>query len=174
MDYSYTQEQIDQLRIKKYECGAKKECHKRASMAFDYYDKVTGIPQIVLSAIVSSLTVSTLDSQSTGSNYTVASCSSVLAILASLSRFFEFGKMKESHKKTSFAYGKLERTIDLEMARTNKKPFDELFENVINDYNNIRENSHLIPTYIERLYPYRHSLKCEIDNETQSKEIIIQ
>lgn len=164
----YNEQQIKELKIKMYECAAKKECHKRASIAYDKYDKITGIPQVVLSAVLSSLSVTNLQTENCQDNSSIALviCSGTLAALSSLSRYFEFGKMKESHKKTSFAYGKLERVIQLEINKVHKKKFDELFENIINEYNNVRENSHIIPQFIGKQYSYTECLKNELDKDS--------
>ena len=148
----YTKEQIEILIEKEEECKEKKEKHKKASLLFDKYDKMTGLPQIALSAFLSSLTVSNYTDQSSSLGITIAILSTTLAILTATTRYFEYGKMKESHKKSSFSYGKLERQIELERLRNNKKPFDDLLETVIQEYNNIKENSHMLPNieYIKK------------------------
>tara|TARA_B100001094_G_scaffold321778_1_gene370052 strand:+ start:4295 stop:4771 length:477 start_codon:yes stop_codon:yes gene_type:complete len=144
--------------LKRYnECKKRKDCHYNASLYFDTLDKFTTIPQIILTSILStsSLTQLTDDDESIVLAYVTAICSIILAIITSINKFFELQKYKESHKKTSFSYGKLERMIDLEMNRTNKNSFDTIYETITSDYNNIRESSHLIPNYFPENTMYR-------------------
>ena len=79
----------------------------------------------------------------------LATCSVMLAILTSTTRFFEFAKLKESHKKTGHGYGKIQRLLEFELARSEKQNYDSLFENTLNEYNSIKENAYLIPSYVK-------------------------
>ena len=149
-------EQKKGLLLKQCECNTRKEKHKHTSLKYDKLDKLTGLPQVALSAFLSSLSVSNYSETSESLSITIAIFSTVLTVLTASTCYFEFGKLKESHKKSSISYGKLERMIELELLKTNKKNFDELLETVVQEYNNIRENSHMIPTNIE------NEKKCEV------------
>ena len=146
----WTDAQINTLKKRMTECENKKEQHLRASLIYDTLDKSTGLPQIILSSVLSSATLSHINDEEVSHEISVllASCSVVLAVLTSTSRFFEFAKLKESHKKTGHNYGKLQRTLEFELSRSEKQSYDSLFENTLNEYNAIRENAHLIPMYI--------------------------
>jgi hypothetical protein len=149
MEIQYTEEQIKILIEKEMDCKEKKEKHKKASLIFDKYDKITGLPQIALSAILSSLTVSNYNNQTTSLGMSIAVMSTALAVLTATSRYCEYGKLKESHKKSSFAFGKLETQIELERMRSTKKPFDVLLEYIITEYNNIKENSRILDDHMK-------------------------
>lgn len=146
--------------IKRYqECIKRKECHYNASIYFDTLDKATAIPQITLTSILSTSSLTQLtDQDSISLKYITAICSIILAIITSINKFFELQKYKESHKKISFSYGKLERLIDLELNKTKKNEFDIVFENVNTEYNNIKESSHLIPSYFPKNTKILHDI----------------
>ena len=143
----WTDAQIDTITHRMNECERKKEQHLKVSLIYDALDKGTGLPQIVLSSILSTTTLSQINEEeiSHGLSIFLACCSITLAVLTSTTRFFEFAKMKESHKKTGHGYGKLQRLLEFELARSEKTHYDTLFENTLNDYNALRENAHLIP-----------------------------
>jgi len=145
----FTEDQISALQSKKDECLQKKDNHRLVSLKYDKFDKLVGLPQIAISAFLSSLSVSNYSEHDEYISAFIAILSSFLVVLTSVTRYFEFGKLKESHKKTSISYGKLERFIEMEMIKTNKKQFDDIIEGIILDYNNIRENSYIIPHYID-------------------------
>jgi len=148
----WTDKQIDTITHRMRECEKKKHDHLKAALIYDTFDKGTGLPQVILSSILSTTTLSQLNEEETSQNLSIflACCSVLLAILTSTTRFFEFAKMKMSHKKTGHAYGKLQNTLEFELARSEKQKYDELFENTLNEYNVIRENSHLIPDYFPK------------------------
>ena len=145
----WTDAQIDTITHRMDECEKKKQEHLKASMIYDTLDKGTGLPQVILSSVLSTTTLSQINEEETSRGLSVflACVSILLAVLTSTTRFFEFAKMKESHKKTGNGYGKLQRLLEFELARTEKQNYDTLFENTLNEYNTLRENSHLIPTY---------------------------
>lgn len=142
----FTDIQKRSLLLKQNECCKRKEIHKHTSLKYDKFDKLTGLPQVALSAFLSSLSVSNYSETSKSLSITIAIFSSVLTILSASTRYFEFGKLKESHKKSSISYGKLERFIELELMKNNKKSFDDLLETIVQEYNNIRETSYMIPS----------------------------
>jgi hypothetical protein len=133
------------------ECKTKKNQHLKVSLLYDAFDKGTGLPQIILSSVLSTTTLSHINEEeiSQGLSIFLASCSVILAILSSTTRFFEFAILKESHKKTGHGYGKLQRLLEFELARTEKQNYDALFENTLKEYNTIKENAHLIPEYLK-------------------------
>lgn len=146
---NWTDNQLQTIKHRIGECCKKKDQHLKASLIYDTLDKGTGLPQVILSSILSTTTLSHVNDEeiSHGLAIFIATCSVTLAVLTSTTRFFEFAKMKESHKKTGHGYGKLERLLEFELARTEKQNYDSLFENTLNEYNTLRENAHLIPTY---------------------------
>ena len=148
---SWTPTQIDTITHRMEECKTKKNQHLRVSLIYDALDKGTGLPQIILSSVLSTTTLSHINEEemSQGLAIFLASCSVILAILSSTTRFFEFAKLKESHKKTGHGYGKLQRLLEFELARSEKQNYDVLFENTLNEYNTIKENAHLIPEYLK-------------------------
>ena len=145
----WTQAQIDTITKRMHECEHKKDKHLKASLVYDTFDKGTGLPQIILSSVLSTTTLSQINEEETSHSLSIflACCSICLAILTSTTRFFEFAKLKESHKKTGHGYGKLQRTLEFELARSEKQSYDSLFETTLNEYNTLRENAHLIPEY---------------------------
>ena len=145
----WTPTQTETILHRMQECDKKKTQHLKVSLVYDSLDKGTGLPQIILSSVLSTTTLSQINEEETshGVSIFLASCSVFLAILTSISRFFEFAKMKESHKKTGHGYGKLQRLLEFELARSEKQNYDTLFENTLNEYNTIKENAHLIPEY---------------------------
>ena len=142
----FTENQKKSLLYKQRDCCIRKEKHKVTSLKYDKLDKLTGLPQVALSAFLSSLSVSNYSETSGSLSISIAVFSTILTVLTASTRYFEFGKLKESHKKSSISYGKLERLIELELLRSNKKKFDDLLETIIQEYNNIKENSHMLPT----------------------------
>ena len=149
---TWTQVQIDTITHRMNECNQKKLQHLKASMLYDTLDKSTGLPQIILSSILSTSALSHVNEEEISHSLSllIACCSVMLAILTSVTRFFEFAKLKESHKKTGHGYGKLERLLEFELARSEKQKYDVLFENMLQEYNTIRENAHLIPDYFPK------------------------
>jgi len=148
---TWTDSQINAIKLRKDECKKKKNEHLKVSVLYDSCYKGTGLPQIILSSILSTTTLSQISEQESSFTLTVflASCSVLLAILTSISHFFEFAKLKESHKKTGHSFGKLERLLEFELSRSEKQTYDSLFEHTLNEYNTIKENSHLIPYYFK-------------------------
>ena len=146
---AWTQSQLDSITKRMHDCEDKKDKHLKASLMYDTLDKCTGLPQIILSSVLSTTTVSQVNEEETrhGLAIFLAFCSICLAILTSTAQFFEFGKLKESHKKTGHGYGKLQRTLEFELSRSEKQSYDTLFESTLNEYNALRENAHLIPVY---------------------------
>lgn len=146
----YTEEQLKELTLKMIECNVKKEQHKHSAYLYNKYDKMTGLPQIILSAILSSTTMTQIadtEEIDRGFIYFNAIASLSLVTLTSITRYFEFGKLKEAHKKSSIAFGKLERLIQLEKIKSSKQQFDIFFETIMNEYNNVKESAPLIPSY---------------------------
>ena len=127
------------INNRRIDCIHRKETHYDACLIYDTLDKSLGIPQITISSILSTSTISQLSENSNIILYINVVCSITLAILTSVNKIFEFGKLKESHKKTSLHYGKLERYIELEMNKTSPQEFDNLYSHVINEYNNIKQ-----------------------------------
>ena len=151
----FSEKQFNDLKLKRIECGVKKEQHKQAAYLYNRYDKITGLPQIILSAILSSTTMTQIadtDDVDRSFIYFNAIASLSLVTLTSITRYFEFGKLKEAHKKSSIAFGKLERLIELETIKSSKQQFDILLESIINEYNNIKESSPLIPSFLSCKY----------------------
>tara|TARA_B110000977_G_C11087276_1_gene495164 strand:- start:2740 stop:3210 length:471 start_codon:yes stop_codon:yes gene_type:complete len=148
----WTDTQNNTISNRMQECYIKKNEHLKASRIYDNLDKITGLPQIILSSVLSTTTLSQVNEEETSHRLAIflATCSVFLAVLTSTTRFFEFSKMKESHKKTGLAYGKLERLLEFELARSEKQNYDTLFENTLSEYGTIRENSHLIPDYFPK------------------------
>lgn len=146
---NYSEENCVKIDKRQCEIKLKKMAHYQTSLIYDTLEKVTGLPQIILSSMLSTSSITSLydEENNEGVKIFIAVASTLLAIITAVSRFFEFAKLKEAHKKTSLAYGKLERFIDVELSKEHKLKFEQLFEQVINEYNNIRESSHLIPKY---------------------------
>ena len=151
-EVNWTQSQSDTIKNRMLECKKRKNEHLKASLIYDTCDKSTGLPQIILSSILSSTTLSHVNDEEMSYSLSVflATCSVMLTILTSTTRFFEFAKKKESHKKTGHAYGKLQRLLEFELARSEKQNYDTLFESTLNEYNTIKESAHLIPDYFPK------------------------
>jgi hypothetical protein len=147
----WTEAQIETITHRMNECEKKKNKHLKASLFYDTCDKGTGLPQIILSSVLSTTTLSHINEEEMSHALTIflATCSVMLAILTSTTRFFEFAKLKESHKKTGHGYGKIQRLLEFELARSEKQNYDSLFENTLNEYNSIKENAYLIPSYVK-------------------------
>ena len=149
------------INKRKNECMHRKERHYEACLIYDTLDKVVGIPQITISSILSTSTISQLSGNSDIILYINIVCSISLAFLTSLNKIFEFGKLKESHKKTSLQYGRLERYIELEMNKTVEPEFEKIYGHIINEYNNIKEQAHVIPNYFPK--PKNELIKIEVN-----------
>jgi len=150
---TWTSEQLSTITHRMKECEKKKKEHLGASRIYDTFDKATGLPQVILSSVLSTsaITQASDDNDSETLRIFIAVSSVCLAILTSTSRFFEFGKRKESHKKAGHIFGRLQRTLEFEISRSVKQDYDTLFETTLNEYNSAKENSHLISSFVKKL-----------------------
>ena len=137
---TWSEKQLETIVHRMDECEKKKNEHLQASRIYDTLDKGFGLPQVILSSVLSTSAISSAGDENDNENLKIfiAFCSVLLAILTSVVRFFEFAKLKESHKKTGHSFGKLQRTLEFEIARSSKQNYDTLFENTLNEYNSVK------------------------------------
>ena len=146
----YSCEQLNKAKAISFECNARNTAHTRSASYFSKCDKLVNAPQVILGAIVSTMSVSNASTSTTNNviSIFIAVCSTFTTIFASLNAFFSFSKKKSQHLKASTRYNNLHRKIEFEVIKTNKQEFDIFYESVINEYNECRHEAPLIPTNI--------------------------
>ena len=62
---TWTQDQLQTITHRMKECEKKKKEHLETARIYDTFDKGTGLPQIVLSSILSTTTLSNINEENT-------------------------------------------------------------------------------------------------------------
>lgn len=147
----WSDEQVQKASARKFESKTRKQGHYEAAQDYDLYDKVTNIPQIILGTILSTMTINQTTEEQY--NYTISVVVSImsisLTILTSICRFYDFQKRKSQHMRISLQYGNLERKIDIELIKEKQANFDIFLEVITNEYNQIRQDSPILPKGID-------------------------
>ena len=156
-----------------YDCAAKKDAHYNCSIFYHRLDKLIGLPQVIISSILSTSTFSQASTNINSSNLSwfVASTSLTLTILTAVSRFCDFGSRKDVHKRISVFYGKLERHIKVHIS-DNIDDNSNLYVHCTEEYNKIREDAPLLSNLYKE-HTYEECLKKVVQREKNLKEIIV-
>lgn len=156
-----------------YDCAAKKDAHYHCSIFYHRLDKLIGLPQVIISSILSTSTFSqaSSDINSSGLTWFIASSSLTLTVLTAVSRFCDFGSRKDVHKRISVFYGKLERHIKVHIS-DNSETNAKLYIHCTEEYNKIREDAPLLSNLYKE-HTYEECLKKVVQREKNLKEIIV-
>lgn len=162
-----------QLLAMMYDCAAKKDAHYNCSIFYHRLDKMIGLPQVIISSILSTSTFSqaTNDIKSDGLTWFIASSSITLTILTAISRFCDFGSRKDIHKRISVLYGKLERYIKVHVSNDHEENI-KLYVHSTEEYNKIREDAPLLSN-IYKEHTFEECLRKVVQREKNLNEIIV-
>lgn len=149
----YDENQIKILNRRMCECIAHKMAHLVAAQKYNLYEKLVSIPQIILTSVMSSISISQA-SESDNDNteikkVSVAILSCIITILTGLNKIYDFQKRKGQHLKMNGMFGSLERKISSELMKTNKQEFDIFCEIVNEEYSKLRNDSPIYPIGID-------------------------
>ena len=161
----YDENQIKVLNKRMYECMAHKTAHLMSAQKFNLYEKLVGIPQIILTSVMSSISISQASESDTEGTKTkkvaIAVLSCVITILTGVNKIYDFQKRKGQHLKMNGMFGSLERRISSELIKTNKQEFDIFCEDVNGEYNKLRNESPIYPIGVD----YNFILSDVIEND---------
>lgn len=111
---NWTQGQWDDFLTKINQCISKREAHWESYYIYNKYDTLINLPTIMISSLLSTLSVSHLAQKEQEDednakiyNYIMVVSSISLTILTTVSKFFNFGQLKELHKTAGTNYEKI-------------------------------------------------------------------
>lgn len=144
--------------------------HFKAAKSFDFWDKVLGIPAVILSTITASATFSVSGSSDT-TNMQLATGGAMMlaAALGALQNFVRYGKVSEKHLYAAGIYANVRMDVDEQLAmddrdRSNPRIF---IHNLKSAFAKLSDSCPGIPDHIMRKYnidaePSSSSLKLNI------------
>lgn len=144
----WTDEEWKDAMRKVIELGYKKNAHWKAFYICDKWDKFIGLPLVLVSSILSTLsisqTASSSDTQSVVTSYLITASSLFVTGLTTVGKFYNFAELKEGHRQACFNYLRLRAELILQL----NVP-DIVYADFMKTYHtkwlNIRENSPNLP-----------------------------
>lgn len=152
----WTEEEWKDAMRKVIELGYKKNAHWKAFYMCDKWDKFIGLPLVLVSSILSTLSISQTaassgNTQSVVTSYLITASSLFVTGLTTVGKFYNFAELKEGHRQACFNYLRLRAELILQL----NVP-DVVYADFMKTYHtkwlNIRENSPNLPmTVVEEM-----------------------
>lgn len=148
---NWTDDQYADFLNKLNQCIKKKEAHWDSYYSYSRYDTLTNLPTIMISSLLSTLSVSHLANSEEGNdnsniyNYIIVAGSLSITVLTTISKFFNFGELKEKHKNFGINYEKL------------RSDLIQIIEEKDDYHNSINTYSDLIKIYYNKINFFREN-----------------
>ena len=181
---NWTEDQYADFLSKLNQCINKKEAHWDTYYSYSKYDTIINLPTIMLSSLLSTISVSHLASSESENqnnsvyNYIIVAGSLSITVLTTVSKFFNFGELKEKHKSFGINYEKLRsdliQMIEQKDGMNNcVNTYSDLIKVYYTKINFIRENEPTISKTKKEKFNITNVINDSIENTCDSRAVSI-
>ena len=181
---NWTEDQYADFLSKLNQCISKKEAHWDTFYSYSKYDTFINLPTIMLSSLLSTISVSHLATTESGNdnnsvyNYIIVAGSLSITVLTTISKFFNYGELKEKHKNFGIQYEKLRsdliQLIEQKDERNNSvNTYSDFIKVYYTKINFIRENEPTISKSKKEKYNINNIPNDSVENVCDSRAVSI-
>lgn len=181
---NWTEDQYADFLNKLNQCINKKEAHWDTYYSYSKYDTFINFPTIMLSSLLSTISVSHLANSENGNddnlvyNYIIVAGSLSITVLTTVSKFFNYGELKEKHKNFGINYEKLRsdliQLIEQKDGLNNSvNSYSDFIKVYYTKINFIRENEPTISKSKKEKYHINNTTNDSVINVCDSRAVSI-